>query len=62
MQFAVLGVVFVAMSIAYTALLAMAAGSIGGWLSRHRGIGRWQGKVVALIFLGLGIRLAFQER
>jgi threonine/homoserine/homoserine lactone efflux protein len=31
LQFAVLGFVFVAMSIAYTALLAMAAGSIGGW-------------------------------
>ena len=48
------------MSIAY--LIALAAAPIGRWLGRHRGIGRWQGRVVGTIFLGLGIRLALQER
>jgi threonine/homoserine/homoserine lactone efflux protein len=62
LQFAVLGFVFVVMSIAYTALLAAGAGLIGSWLTRHRAVGRWQGKVVGTIYLGLGIRLALQER
>jgi threonine/homoserine/homoserine lactone efflux protein len=62
MQFALLGLLFVAMSAAYTSLIAVAAGSFGGWLARHRRVMRWQGKVVGAIYLGLGIRLALQER
>jgi threonine/homoserine/homoserine lactone efflux protein len=61
-QFAVLGLVFVVMSALYTSLLAWGAGSVGSWLNRHRRIGRWQGKIVGGIYLGLGIRLALQER
>jgi threonine/homoserine/homoserine lactone efflux protein len=61
-QFATLGLLFVAMSAGYTALIAVAAGYIGQWLTRHRTIGRWQGRLVGAIYLGLGIRLAFQER
>jgi threonine/homoserine/homoserine lactone efflux protein len=61
-QLALLGIVFVVMSAAYTSLIALSAGSLGGWLRRHPGIGRWQGKVVGTIYLGLGIRLAFEER
>jgi threonine/homoserine/homoserine lactone efflux protein len=61
-QLATLGLVFVGMSAVYTALLALTAGSIGQWLKRHRGIGRWQGRVVGTIYLALGVRLALQER
>ncbi len=61
-QFAVLGLVFVAMSAGYTSLLALAAGSVGRWLGRHRRIGRWQGRVVGTIYVALGVRLALQER
>jgi threonine/homoserine/homoserine lactone efflux protein len=61
-QFAVLGLVFVAMSAAYTSLLALAAGQISPWLKRHHSIGRWQGRVVGTIYIALGVRLAFQER
>jgi threonine/homoserine/homoserine lactone efflux protein len=61
-QFAVLGLVFVGMSAAYTSLIAMGAGAFGRWLKRHRSIGRWQGRIVGTIYLGLGIRLALQER
>ncbi|MFG1400237.1 MULTISPECIES: LysE family translocator [Roseixanthobacter] len=61
-QLATLGLVFVAMSAVYTALIALAAGHVAGWLARHRGIGRWQGRVIGVIYLGLGIRLALQER
>jgi threonine/homoserine/homoserine lactone efflux protein len=61
-QLATLGLVFVGMSAVYTALLALAAGSIGQWLKRHRSIGRWQGRVVGTIYLALGVRLALQQR
>jgi threonine/homoserine/homoserine lactone efflux protein len=62
LQLALLGLVFSAMSAAYTAVIALAAAPLGRWLGQHRRIGRWQGRIVGTIFLGLGIRLAFQER
>ncbi|MBR0796757.1 LysE family translocator [Bradyrhizobium jicamae] len=61
-QFATLGLIFVAMSAAYTSLLALAAGRISPWIRRNRSIGQWQGRVVGTIYIALGIRLAFQER
>ena len=62
LQFGVLGLVFVAMSAAYTSAVALVAGRASRWLSRHRRIGRWQGRAVGSIYLALGIRLAFQKR
>lgn len=61
-QFTQLGLIFVLMSAMYTSLIALVAGSFGRWLTRHRGIGRWQGKIVGGIYLGLGVRLAVQQR
>lgn len=61
-QLTVLGLTFVTMSAVYTALIALAAGHVVGWIARHRGIGRWQGRVIGAIYLGLGVRLALQER
>ena len=57
-----LGGVEVAMSIVYTSLIACAAGAVGRWLTRHPGIGRWQGKVIGTIYVGLGLKLAAQQR
>lgn len=62
LQFMVLGLIFVTLSIAYTSLLALGAGSVGAWLAHHPRASRWQGKFVGSIYLGLGIRLALQER
>jgi threonine/homoserine/homoserine lactone efflux protein len=61
-QFSVLGLAFVAMSAAYTSLIALAAGRVSRWLGLHRQLGRWQGRVVGSIYIALGVRLAFQER
>ena len=61
-QLLVLGAIFVAMSIAYTALLALGAASVAGWLTRHSAIGRWKGRFVGSIYIGLGVQLALQER
>jgi threonine/homoserine/homoserine lactone efflux protein len=62
LQLAVLGFIFVAMSAIYTAVIAVAAGYVAGLLARHRGVGRWQGRVIGAIYVGLGVRLALQER
>lgn len=62
LQLATLGIVFVLMSAAYTALIALGAGSLTGFLRRNAGIWRWQGKVVGAIYIGLGLRLAMQDR
>ena len=61
-QFAILGVIFVAISAAYTTMIALGAGSFGRWLRNNRSIGRWQGKIIGTLYVGLGIRLAFQQR
>jgi threonine/homoserine/homoserine lactone efflux protein len=61
-QFAVLGLTFVVMSAIFTSVLAVAAGSVSGWIGSHRQIGRWQGKVIGSIYLALGARLALQHR
>lgn len=61
-QLAVLGLIFVAMSAAYTALIAVGAGSLTGFLRRNAALWNWQGKAVDMIYIGLGLRLAMQER
>jgi threonine/homoserine/homoserine lactone efflux protein len=61
-QLLVLGAIFVVMSMAYTSLLALAAGSFAAFLKRNQAIARWQGKVVGSIYVGLGVQLALQER
>ncbi len=61
-QLATLGLLFAVMSAAYTSLIALGAGAFARMISRHRGIGRWQGKVVGSIYIALGARLALQER
>jgi threonine/homoserine/homoserine lactone efflux protein len=61
-QFAVLGGIFVVMSAIYTSLLAVGAGYVGRWLTRHSGVGRWQGKIIGSVYLGLGLRLALEKR
>jgi threonine/homoserine/homoserine lactone efflux protein len=61
-QLLALGAIFVAMSIAYTSLLALGAASVAGWLGRHSAIGKWKGKLVGSIYIALGVQLALQER
>lgn len=61
-QFAELGVIFVMMSAVYTSLLAAGAGYVGRWLTRHSSIGRWQGKIIGTVYVGLGVRLALEKR
>jgi threonine/homoserine/homoserine lactone efflux protein len=60
-QLLVLGLIFVTLSIGYTSVLALAAGSLGPWLVSHSGIARWQGKIIGSVYVCLGIRLILQR-
>lgn len=62
LQLLLLGAIFVAMSLAYTSLLAISAARVSRWIGRNGRIGRWQGKVVGGIYIALGVQLALQER
>jgi threonine/homoserine/homoserine lactone efflux protein len=61
-QFAVLGLVFVALSSLYTALLALSVRSLGRVVKRLSWLHRWQGKIVGTILIALGLKVATQHR
>lgn len=62
LQLAILGVLFVLMGLLSTVVVAFGAGWVGAFLRRNPVVLRWQGKVVGGIYLGLGARLALQEK
>lgn len=61
-QFLVLGLVFVAMSLAYSSALAVVARHLGRAVGRLRWLQRWKGKLIGTIFMTLGVRVAFQQQ
>lgn len=61
-QFLILGGVFSAMSIVYSGLLAVAAVPIGRVARRLGWLQRWKGKIIGTVFVGLGVRVAFQRQ
>lgn len=62
LQLLILGLLYVAMGLMATVVVAFGAGGVGGFLRRNPAVLRWQGKVVCSIYCALGIRLALQER
>ena len=61
-QFAVLGGVFVALSVLYTTLLALTIRPLGRLVKKLSWLARWQGKIIGTIFLSLGLRVSLQQR
>ena len=61
-QFLILGLVFVAMSLAYSSALAFAIRPIGRLVGRLGWLQRWKGKLIGAIFISLGVRVAFQRQ
>lgn len=61
-QFLILGIIFVIMGIAYTTILAIGTGTIGRLMKRESGISRWGGKVVGLVYIGIGLQVVLQSR
>ena len=61
-QFLVLGLIFVALSITYTTVLALSVRPLLRYVKQLSWLGRWQGKIVGTIFVGLGVRVALQRQ
>lgn len=62
-QLLVLGLTFVLMSITYTTSLVFLTSTIGNKLfTKTKQSTRWMGKVVGLVYIGLGIKLALQTQ
>lgn len=61
-QFLVLGLIFVLLSAIYTTIIAMSVRLLGRLVKRISWIGRWSGKIVGAIYIGLGLKVAFQSR
>jgi threonine/homoserine/homoserine lactone efflux protein len=61
-QFLILGLVFAAMSLAWSTGLVFAARPLGRLASRLAWLQRWKGKLIGAIFVSLGVRVAFQQQ
>jgi threonine/homoserine/homoserine lactone efflux protein len=62
LQFAVLGLIFVVLSVAYTTLIALAIRPLGRVVKQLSWLERWQGKIIGTIFISLGIKVATQHQ
>lgn len=61
-QLLVLGLTFVLMSILYTKLIAVLSSFVANWFKKKKTSSQWQNKLVGLIYIGLGIQLALQNK
>lgn len=62
-QLLVLGLTFVLMSITYTTSLVLVTSTFGNKLfAKTKKSAKWMGKVVGLVYIGLGIKLALQTQ
>jgi threonine/homoserine/homoserine lactone efflux protein len=61
-QFAVLGLVFSLLSALYTTLLVLTIRPLGRFVKRLSWLVRWQNKIVGVVFVSLGLRVAAQHR
>jgi threonine/homoserine/homoserine lactone efflux protein len=62
LQFAVLGLIFVALSVMYTTLIALAIRPLGRLVKRLGWLSRWQNRIIGTIFIVLGLKVAVQSR
>jgi threonine/homoserine/homoserine lactone efflux protein len=61
MQFIVLGITMKAVGLVVLGTVAIASGSVGGWLGRRPGILAWQMRGAGLVMIGLAFYMAFSE-
>lgn len=61
-QFLILGFIFVLLSAIYTTMIAMSIERLGRLIKRVSWMGRWSGKIVGTIYIGLGLKVAIQSR
>ncbi|MDN7243890.1 LysE family translocator [Planococcus shenhongbingii] len=56
-QFLMLGIIFVALTVIYTTILALVTGTIGQFIKRGNGINRWGQKALGLLYIGLSLQV-----
>ncbi|MGC4378326.1 LysE family translocator [Fictibacillus sp. Mic-4] len=61
-QFLVLGLIFAVLGAFYTTMIAMSVRLLGRMIKRISWLGRWSGKIVGAIYIGLGLKVAIQSR
>ncbi|WP_096200315.1 LysE family translocator [Bacillus sp. FJAT-45350] len=62
-QLFILGLTFVLMSITYTTLLVFLTSAVGNkFFAKTNASSHWIGKVVAMVYIGLGLKLALQTQ
>lgn len=61
-QFAVLGLIFSVLSAIYTSLLAISIRPLSRGLKGLSKLRRWEGKIIGTLFMGLGLKVALQQR
>lgn len=61
-QFAVLGLIFAGLSAVYTTLISLAIRPLTQCFASLSRLRRWEGKIIGTLFMGLGLKIAFQQR
>lgn len=61
-QFAVLGLIFSGLSAVYTTLISVSIRPLSKWMTGLSKLRRWEGKIIGTLFMGLGLKIAFQQR
>ena len=62
LQFLILGLLFVLLGAIYTTCIALGVSLLSRMTKRLSWLGRWSGKLVGVIYIGLGLKVAFQSR
>jgi threonine/homoserine/homoserine lactone efflux protein len=62
LQFTTLGLIFVGMSALYTTLIVLTIRPLGKFVKRLTWLTRWQNKIIGVLFISLGLRVATQTR
>lgn len=62
LQFLILGFILVVLTVIYTTIIAMSVRLVLRMVKRISWIGRWSGKIVGIIYIGLGLKVAIQSR
>ncbi|KOP82744.1 LysE family translocator [Cytobacillus solani] len=62
LQFLILGLIFVLLGAIYTTIVAMSIQLLSRLVKRISWIGRWSSRIVGVIYISLGLKVAFQSR
>ncbi|TCP57902.1 threonine/homoserine/homoserine lactone efflux protein [Tumebacillus sp. BK434] len=61
-QFLILGLLFALLGAVYTSLIALSIKPLSRLVKRISWLHRWSSKIIGSIYIGLGLKIAFQQR